>query len=128
MKAYLKREDDFANRRKHLIDLSDQELHDRFWQLIEQTVDPLLNMAKTHTTPSIERSVLLRMGFSSIEAKPLVEMAIDRNLMGKGVGNLVYKASKANHVSIRQAGLAMLDGNLWDSIEFNNEVNVDEKL
>lgn len=118
MKGYVKREDDFAIRRKHLKDLSDQEIHDRFWELIEETVDPLLEIARTHTTPSVERSVLLRMGFSSIEVKPLVEMAIDRNLMGKGVGNLVYKVAKANDISIREAGLAMLEGNLWDTITF----------
>lgn len=117
MKGYLKRNDDFQTRRKHLENLSDQELHGRFWELLELTVDPLLEMARTHTTPSIERSILLRMGFSSVEAKPLVEMAIDRELIGKGVGNLVYRASKANNVSIREAGLAMLEGNLWDTVK-----------
>jgi len=42
-------------------------------------VDPLLEYGRTHTTPSIERSVLLRMGFSSLEAKPLVlDQDVDR--------------------------------------------------
>lgn len=119
MKGYLKREDDYSTRREHLKDLSDAELKKYFWELVEKTVDPLLDMAKTHTTPSVERSVLLRMGFSSLEAKPLVEMAIDRELIGKGVGHLVYKASKDNNLSIRDAGLAMLDGKLWDTLKFN---------
>lgn len=119
MKGYLKREDDFQVRRQHLADLSDEALKARFWTLIEETVDPLLAMAKTHTTPSIERSVLLRMGFSSIEAKPLVDMAIDRDLIGKGVGHLVYKASKENGVSIREAGLGMLEGLYWEHLNFN---------
>lgn len=118
MKGYLKREDDFQVRRKHLENLSDAELKDRFWDLIGQTVDPLLALAKTHTTPSIERSILLRMGFSSIEAKPLVAMAIDRGLIGKGVGHLVYKAAKENQLTPREAGLAMLDGRLWASLNF----------
>lgn len=122
MKDYLKREDDFAIRRKHLENLSDEDLKTRFWELVEQAVDPLLEMARTHTSPSIERSILLRMGFSSLEAKPLVEMAIDRNLIGKGVGHLVYKASKENNLSIREAGLSMLNGKLWDTLNFVREV------
>ena len=122
MKGYLKREDDFLERRKHLASLSDDELKARFWELVGFAVDPLLEIARTHTSPSIERSILLRMGFSSIEAKPLVEMAIDRDLIGKGVGHLVYKAAKQNNISIREAGLAMLDGGLWDTFNFNQEV------
>lgn len=122
MKGYLKREDDYKERRKHLSGLSDEDLKMKFWSLIEQVVDPLLEIAKTHTSPSIERSILLRMGFSSIEAKPLVEMAVNRNLIGKGVGHLVYKAAKQNGLEIREAGLAMLDGKLWDTLSFNQEV------
>lgn len=118
MKNYLKREDDFEKRREHLKNLSDEQLNARFWELLEKTVDPLLDLAKTHTSPSVERSVLLRMGFSSIEAKPLVEMAIDRELISKGVGHLVYKVAKENNLSIRDAGLEMLDGKHWDSIKF----------
>ena len=118
MKNYLKREDDFQERRGHLSNLSDAELNERFWELLEKTVDPMLDMARTHTTPSIERSVLLRMGFSSIEAKPLVQMAIDRELISKGVGHLIYKVSKEKNISIRQAGLEMLDGMHWDELKF----------
>ena len=98
MKGYLKREDDFEIRRQHLADLTNEELKQRFWELAEKTVDPLLEMARTHTSPSIERSVLLRMGFSSIEAKPLVEGAIDRGLIGKGVGHIVYRISKEKNI------------------------------
>jgi D-ornithine 4,5-aminomutase subunit alpha len=116
MKGYLKREDDFAVRRQHLANLSDEELKARFWELAEKIVEPMLDLAKTHTTPSIERSVLLRMGFSSIEAKPLVEGAIDRGLIGKGVGHLVYRAAKENNISVRQAGLEMLEGKHWDTL------------
>lgn len=116
MKGYLKREDDFSTRRKHLHNLTDEELKNRFWELAEKLVDPMLDLAKTHTTPSIERSVLLRMGFSSIEAKPLVDGAIDRGLIGKGVGHLVYKVSEEKNISIRQAGEEMIEGNHWDTL------------
>ena len=62
------RPDDFDTRRAHLRDLSDEELHARFWVLADRIVAPLVDEARTHTTPSIERSVLLRMGLSSVEA------------------------------------------------------------
>lgn len=114
MKGYLKREDDFEIRRQHLADLSDEELKQKFWELAEKTVDSLLEMARTHTSPSIERSVLLRMGFSSIEAKPLVDGAIDRGLIGKGVGHIVYRISKEKNIPIREAGLQMIEGMHWD--------------
>lgn len=114
MKGYLKREDDFSSRRKHLENLSSEELKARFWELAEKAVDPLLELAKTHTSPAVERSVLLRMGFSSIEAKPLVEACIDRGLIGKGCGHVVYRISKDKNIPLRQAGLEMLEGKHWD--------------
>ena len=63
----MKRADDFESRREHLRNMSDEELKNYFWQLAQQVVDPLLEYGRTHTSPSIERSVLLRMGFSSLE-------------------------------------------------------------
>lgn len=114
MKGYLKRDDDFAGRREHLKNLTDEELKARFWEMAEKIVDPMLDLAKTHTTPSIERSVLLRMGFSSLEVKPLVEGAIDRGLMGKGVGHLVYRVAKDKNIEVRDAGLQMIEGDHWD--------------
>jgi len=114
MKGYLKREDDFLTRRTHLEGLSDEELKTKFWELAEKIVDPLLDLAKTHTSPSVERSVLLRMGFSSLEAKPLVEGAIDRGLMSKGVGHIVYRISKEKNITVREAGLELIEGKHWD--------------
>lgn len=114
MKGYLKRDDDFQERRTHLEKLSKEELKARFWELAEKAVDPLLELAKTHTSPAVERSVLLRMGFSSLEAKPLVEGVIDRGLMGKGAGHVVYKVSVEKNIPLRQAGLEMLEGKHWD--------------
>ncbi len=114
MKGAVVREDDFKIRRKHLENLSDEELKDRFWDLIGQIVDPMLDLARTHTSPSVERSVLLRMGFSSLEVKPLVEGAIDRGLMGKGVGHIVYRIAKENNLDIRTAGLELIEGKHWD--------------
>lgn len=114
MKGYLKRDDDFEERRKKLANLSDEELKNRFWQLAEQVVEPLLKMAKENTTPSIERSVLLRMGFSTLEVRPLVEGAIERNLIGKGVGHIVYRVAKEKGIYIREAGKKLIAGDYWD--------------
>lgn len=113
----MKRTDDFESRRAHLKNMTDAELYDRFWQLAEQIVNPLLDMGKKYTTPAIERSVLLRMGFSSIESKPIVEGAIKKGLMGKSCGNLVWRLSKAKGISVREAGIALIEGKYWDDVE-----------
>lgn len=112
----MKRQDDFQERRKHLEQLSEQELEKRFWDLADKLVDPLIDLAKTNTSPSIERSVLLRMGFSSEEAKVIVEGAIDRGLIGKGVGNIIYKLHKSENISIREAGMELFKDNMWDNV------------
>lgn len=109
-----KRADDYELRRKHLINLSDAELEKRFWSLAEQVVDPLVELAKTHTTPAVERSVLLRMGFSSLEAKSIVEATIDKGLMGKGTGHIIVKVAKALNRDYREVGREMGEGKHWD--------------
>lgn len=111
-----KRLDDFSERRAHLANLSDEELKQRFWDLASQIVEPMLELGRKNTSPSIERSVLLRMGFSSIEAKEIVNKVIDRGLMGKGAGHVVYKLSKEKDISIREAGLALANGEYLDEI------------
>ncbi len=108
--------DDFDSRRQHLNNLSDEALKAYFWKLIDQSVEPLVSLAKTHTSPSIERSVLLRMGFSSIEAKTIVDQTIEHHLMGKGAGHCVYKYSLITKKSIREAGLSLLRGEGWQEV------------
>ena len=110
----MKRTDDFETRRQHLAAMSDEELKAYFWQLAQQVVDPLLEYGRTHTSPSVERSVLLRMGFSSLEAKPMVEYAISNNLIGHGVGNIVYRLAKTDNMTIREAGVKLSQGQCWD--------------
>ncbi|MDL2293170.1 ornithine aminomutase subunit alpha [Ruminococcaceae bacterium OttesenSCG-928-D13] len=113
----MKRQDDFTLRRAHLANLSDDALKDRFWELAEQVVNPLLKLGYENTTPSIERSILLRMGFSSLEAVPIVDGALERSLLGHGAGNIVYKLAKSKNMEIREAGLALAEGKLWDDAE-----------
>ncbi len=43
----MKRADDYEQRRVHLANLSDEELYERFWNLAEQIVDPLLELGNS---------------------------------------------------------------------------------
>ncbi len=110
------RSDDYTARRAHLKGLSDDELHARFWELVEAIVAPLVEEARTHTTPSIERSVLLRMGFSSLEAKRLVDAMSERELLGRGAGHLVKQLAEDEAISVREAGLHLLGGRHWEKL------------
>ncbi|NLF49105.1 MAG: ornithine aminomutase, partial [Acholeplasmataceae bacterium] len=89
MKTSMIRHDDYLSRKAHLEGLTDQQLKDYFWRLVDQAVTPLVDLAKTHTSPAIERSILLRMGFSSLEAKALVDKSIAYGLIKKGAGHVV---------------------------------------
>ena len=113
----MERPDDFESRHRHLRNLSDDELHARFWSLTRQIVEPLIEEARTHTTPSIERSVLLRMGFSSIEAKALVDQMMARRLLGHGAGALVLRLARCKGITIREAGEGLLAGRHWDELD-----------
>ena len=110
------RPDDFEQRREKLQAMSDEELHEHFWRLVEKIVEPLVEEARSHTTPSIERSVLLRMGFSSIEAKQLVENMLQQNLLGHGAGRLVLELAKTKQLSVHDAGAALLAGQYWEDL------------
>jgi len=103
----MKREDDYSKRREHLAALSDEELKARFWSLTEGLVDPLLQLGKENTSPAIERSVLLRMGFSSLEAKAIVDGCMARGILGHGAGNVVYRYAKEKGLELRAAGLLL---------------------
>ena len=111
------RPDDFERRRKHLIALSDAALDVYFRELVDKIVAPLIDEARTHTTPAIERSVLLRMGFSSIEAKALVERMTDRKLLGRGAGRVVLEFAEARGVGVREAGAALLKNENWEVLD-----------
>ena len=112
----MERPDDFEQRRARLQSLSDAELHAYFWELAERVVTPLVEEARTHTTPSIERSVLLRMGFSSLEAGRLVALLRERGLLGYGAGRQVLELARARGLEVRAAGSALLDGQFWEDL------------
>ena len=113
----MKRADDFTARREHLADLTEEQLIARFWTLADELVDPLVELAREHTTPAVERSVLLRMGFSSLESRVIVDGCAERNLLAHGAGNVVFRLARESGVPIRDAGLLLADGNGWDAAE-----------
>ncbi|HSR03916.1 MAG TPA: ornithine aminomutase subunit alpha [Proteiniclasticum sp.] len=110
-----KRTDDFSSRREHLAALSDAELKARFFSLAEEIVDPLIELSKKSTSPSVERSVLLRMGFSSLEAGAIVNHVLDLGLMGKGAGNIVLKTAEKLKEEYLKVGREMAEGKHLDT-------------
>ena len=104
------RTDDYNKRREKLKDLSDQKLKAYFFKLAEKVVDPLVDLGHKNTSKSIERSILLRMGFSSIEANGIVDLLGENDLLRKGAGHCVYKVASKNNLSIRDAGLQIAEG------------------
>ena len=115
--------DDFNERREHLKNMTDQELKDYFMELADKIVDPLLDLAYNNTSKSIERSVILRMGFSSIEAKGIVEILSENNLLKKGAGHSVFLVAKNKNINIHDAGILIQNG---EEIDYLMEVFKDE--
>ncbi len=105
------RKDDYLNRRKHLENKNGEELKKYFYELSEKVVSELVDLGHDYTSKSIERSVLLRMGFSSIEAKSIVDILGDNDLLRKGAGHCVYKVSLIKKKPIRLSGTEIAAGN-----------------
>ncbi len=124
----MQRKDDFEIRRKHLAHLTEAELEKRFWELTEKIVDPLIEMARTYTSPSIERSVLLRMGFDSLTAKAIVDRCLEKGLLGKGAGHVVSKYAMSQNISVKEAGERLARGQGWDKIESVLKINISSGL
>ncbi len=112
----MQRDDDFAVRRRKIAGLTDEQLERRFWQLTERVVDPLVDLARGYTSPSIERSVLMRMGFSGPQAKAIVDKCAEQRLLGKGAGHVVYRLAKHREMDVAEAGQAMAEGRHWDKV------------
>lgn len=112
----MQRNDDFTTRRQHLAALSEAELEARFWQLAHSIVQPLVELAEKNTSPSVERSVLLRLGFDSLEAKALVQLVSDQGLLSKGAGHVIYIAASSWGCDGLTAGRRLLAGEGWDTV------------
>jgi D-ornithine 4,5-aminomutase subunit alpha len=110
------REDTFATQREHLAKLTDEELEARFWELGAQVVDPLVELARHHTSPSIERSVLMRMGVDTITGQAVVAECVDRGLLGHGAGHVVLVCMRAWGCDPPEAARRLAAGEGWDAV------------
>ncbi len=99
----------FEQRREALRQMSDEQLKARFWELCDQVVEPIVELARTHTSPSIERSVLLRMGIDSVSSHGVVERIHEAGLLGKGAGQVLLKVAQKNGTDVRAAAAAILE-------------------
>ncbi len=109
------REDTYQTARAHLADLSDAELEARFWQLTQQIVDPLVELARTHTSPSIERSVLMRMGLDSRTCMAVVAECEKRGLLGHGAGHVVWHCARTWQCAVPEAARKLAAGEGWET-------------
>lgn len=99
----------FEQRRAELQKLSNAELKARFWELCDQLVDPIVDLSRTHTSPSIERSVLLRMGIDSVSSHGVVDRIYRRGLLGKGAGHVLLLLAEKNNTDVVAAAAAILE-------------------
>lgn len=91
------------DRFKALQALSDDQLYQRFWQLTDQIVQPLITYASQHTSPSIERSVLLRMGFNSLQAQAFVDRCLQEGCLGHGAGAVIVNFARRQGIDYHAA-------------------------
>ncbi len=99
----------FESRQQELSKLSNDELKTRFWDLTNKVMEPIIELAKTHTSPSIERAVLLRMGVDSVSSHGVVDRILEAGLLGKGAGHVVLRLSQKSGQDIRAAAQSILD-------------------
>ena len=111
------RADTYLQIRGHLDGLSDEQLQTRFWELAQQIVDPLVELARTHTSPSIERSVLMRMGIDSRTCMAVVSECETRGLLGHGAGQVVMHCATTWDCPAPEAAQRLAAGEGWDTIE-----------
>ncbi len=115
------RKERFARRQAELARMSDEQLKERFWQLCNQVVEPIVDLARTHTSPSIERSVLLRMGVDSVSSHGVVDRIFEAGLLSKGAGNVLLRVAERTGKDVRGAAAAILENqdvlkNLFQSV------------
>lgn len=99
----------FEQRHEQLKQLTDEQLKARFWELCNLVVEPIVDLARTHTSPSIERAVLLRMGIDSLSSQGVVERIYQAGLLGKGAGHVLVKLAKKQGTDVKSAAAAILE-------------------
>ena len=99
----------FEKRHEELKQMTDEQLKAHFWELCNQLVEPIVDLARTHTTPSIERSVLLRMGIDSLSAHGVVERIYQDGLLSKGAGHVLLKLAQVQGTDVKSAAALILE-------------------
>ena len=99
----------FEARRQQLKNMSDEQLKERFWELCDQMVEPMVEYGRKYTSPSIERSVLLRMGIDSVTSQGVVSRVNEAGLLGKGAGHVVLKLSQKLGVDLRASAKRIIE-------------------
>jgi D-ornithine 4,5-aminomutase subunit alpha len=99
----------YEQRREELKQMTDEQLKTYFWELCDRLVDPLVDLARTHTSPSIERAVLLRMGVDSLSSQGVVERIYQAGLLGKGAGHVLLQLAEKRGTDIKGAAAAILE-------------------
>ena len=108
------REDTYQKVRGHLDAYDDEALEARFWELAQQVVDPLVELARTHTSPSIERSVLMRMGIDSRTCMAVAAECEKRGLLGHGAGHVVLHCATTWAGPVTEAAARLAGGAGWE--------------
>lgn len=111
------REDTFEQAREHLRGLSDADLEARFWRLAQECVDPLVELARANTSPSIERSVLMRMGVDSRTSMAVVSGCEKRGLLGHGAGHALLVCMQEWKCDAPSAAARVAADEGWDILE-----------
>ena len=111
------RADTYAQERGHLAGLTDEQLEAHFWELTQEIVDPLVELARTHTSPSIERSVLMRMGLDSRTCMAVVSECEKRGLLGHGAGHVVWLCMQEWDCTAPAAATRLAGDEGWDIAE-----------
>jgi D-ornithine 4,5-aminomutase subunit alpha len=99
----------YEQRQEELKKISDEQLKAHFWELCYQAVNPLIDLARPHTSPSIERAVLLRMGIDSLSSQGVVERIYQAGLLGKGAGHVLLKLAERRGTDVKDAAAAILE-------------------
>lgn len=99
----------FEARRAELAKMNDEQLKQRFWELCGKVVEPMVEYGRKYTSPSIERSVLLRMGIDSPTSQGVVSRVNEAGLLSRGAGQVVLKVSQKHKIDLREAARRIVE-------------------
>ncbi len=99
--------DRFEKRRAEYKQMTDDQLKARFWELCDELVAPIVDLARTHTSPN-RAGGLLRMGIDSLSAHGVVDRIYQAGLLGKGAGHVLLRLAEKQGCDVTSAAAAIL--------------------